>query len=184
MPELRLPEIKRDEIVRALSEIRLPDVDLSKIDWSKLDPTKIDRPKIELPDIELPRVDVRRAMENAAIRAGVKERRRSRWPLVVALLITAGLAVWALLRQPSVRAQVEETARKARARLDQLRDEREAREAAFDEDLSLDDIATPVAETDLTDDVTPVPVGPGPKGRKATSVDADAPVFEEASSLS
>jgi hypothetical protein len=166
-PDLHLPEIKRDEIIRALSEIRLPDVDLSKIDLSRLDLSKIERPKVELPDVDLRRLDVRRAMEDVAIRAGVRERTRSRWPLVAGLLIAAGVGVWALLRRPAVRAQVEEAAQKARERIEQMRLEREADDGS----LSLAEIESAVGES--TDGSEPVAVGPGPKPRRSRAKPKD-----------
>lgn len=165
-PELHLPEIKRDEIVRALSEIKLPDIDLSKIDFSKLDFSKLERPNIQRPDIELPKmdlskVDLRRTIEDVAVRAGVRERTRSRWPLLIGLIAAVGVGIWALLRRPAVRRQVEESAQKARARIEQMRAEREAREHA------IDDIAIPVADDSSNGSASPVAVGPGAKGRRA-----------------
>lgn len=150
LPDLRLPEIKRDDIVRALSEIRLPDVDLSRIE----------RPKMEMPDVDLRKLDVRRAVEDVAIRVGVRERQRSRWPLVAGILVAAGVGVWALLRRPSVRAQVEETARKTRERIEQMRLEREG----DGESLSVAETESAVGEA--PEPGTPVAVGPGPKPRK------------------
>jgi hypothetical protein len=182
-PELRLPERRRDEILRALSEIRLPDVDWSKIDPSKLERPKFERPDIDLSRIDLPRVDVRRALEDAAVRAGVRQRTRSRWPIVVAVLIAAGVGLWAVLQRPTVRRQVEESARKARIRIEEMRDAREAR------DVTLDDIAVPVATDEMTESAetvvadtsasnghAPVAVGPGPRFRlrRPKTVDAVA----------
>ena len=165
--ERRRPETKRDEIVRALSE-RMPDMDLSKFDWSRFDPSKIERPRIDLPEIDLhrvdlPKVDVRRAMEEAAIRAGVKERTRSRWPLIAGLLIAGTVGLWALLRRPAVRAQVEETARKARERIEQMRLEREGASPSMDD---IEDAVGVIAASHNGSD--PVAVGPGTKTRKRT----------------
>lgn len=149
LPDLRLPEIKRDEIVRALSD-RLPE--------------------IELPDIDLRQVDIRRAMENAAIRVGVRERTRSRWPIVAGLAIVGSIGVIALLRRPAVRAQVEATAKKARARIEDMRLERERAS------LSVEEVETAVGAGH-----DPVAVGPGPKPRNTrTRVKDVAEAFDDA----
>ncbi len=171
----RRPERRRDEIVRALSE-RLPDLDLSKLDLSKLDLSKFDRPKVDLPDIDLPRVDLprvdlRKAMEEAAIRAGVRERTRSRWPIVAALLIAGIVGLIAVLRRPAVRAQVEETARKTRVRIEQMRLERES------VGLSMEEIEAAVGDTNGSG---PDPVAVGPGTHTEAEAAADAPALQEA----
>ncbi len=132
-PELRLPELKREDIVRALSEMRRPEVDLKRLERSLPD-----RPKIDLPEFDLPRFDMRRLLEDAAIRAGVRQKKRSRWPMAAGVLIVIALGALALLSRPAVRVQVERSARKARVRIDQMREEREA--------FEVDDITLPVPE--------------------------------------
>src|SRR6476660_3835941 len=148
LPELRLPKLERDEIMRAMSGVRLPDMRVPDVDISKVDVTKIDRPKIELPEFDLPRIDVRQAIDDAAVRVGIRQRRRSRWPLVAGFAIVAGLIAFALSR-PTVRMKVERSARIARARIDEMRAERER--------MSIDssDIAEPTADAAWSDpDVT------------------------------
>lgn len=130
-PELRLPELKREDIIRALSEMRRPDVDLKRIERALPD-----RPRIDLSEIDMPRVDLRRLLEDAAIRAGVRQKKRSRWPMVAGVFIVLGLGALAFLSRPGVRLQVERSARKARVRIDKMREEREA--------FEVDDIDLPV----------------------------------------
>jgi hypothetical protein len=143
-PELRLPEFKREDIIRALSEMRRPEVDLKRLERSLPD-----RPKLDLPDFDLPRVDMRRLLEDAAIRAGVRQKKRSAWPMIGGIVIVLGLGVLALLSRPAVRVQVERSARKARVRIDKMREERESME------LGPEDIALPVADGAWSDpDVT------------------------------
>ena len=125
LPELRLPKLERDEIMRAMSGVRLPDVRVPDVDISKVDVSKVDRPKIELPEFDLPRIDVRQAIDDAAVRVGIRRRRRSRWPLVAGFAIVVGLIAYALSR-PMFRVQVERTARVARRRIDEMREAREA----------------------------------------------------------
>lgn len=143
-PELRLPELKREDIVRALSEMHRPEVDLKRLERSLPD-----RPKLDLPDFEMPRFDMRRLLEDAAIRAGVRQKKRSRWPMAAGVLIVLALGALALLSRPAVRVQVERSARKARVRIDKMREERESME------LGPEDIALPVADGAWSDpDVT------------------------------
>jgi len=139
LPELRLPKLERDEIMRAMSGVRLPDMRVPDVDISKVDVTKIDRPKIELPEFDLPRIDVRQAIDDAAVRVGIRQRRRSRWPLVAGFAIVVGLIAYALSR-PMFRVQVERTARVARRRIDEMREAREA--------VTIDPMDVGPAETD------------------------------------
>ena len=162
LPELRLPKLERDQIVRALSEVKLPevrvpdvrvpdvrvpDVRMPDVRMPEIDMSRIERATSDLSD-SLPRVDVRKAMDDAAIRVGLRQRRRSRWPLVAGFAIVAGLIAFALSR-PTVRMKVERSARIARARIDEMRAERER--------MSIDssDIAEPTADAAWSDpDVT------------------------------
>lgn len=167
----RRPERRRNELMRALSD-RLSDLDLPKIDRPRVDLPNVDLPRmdlsrVDLPRVDLPRVDLRRAMEEAAIRAGVRERTRSRWPIVAVVVIAGIVALVALLRRPAVRAQVEETARRTRVRIEQMRLERETK------GLSVEDIEHAVGDTNGSGEgQEPVAVGPGPDPA-AGEADAD-----------
>src|SRR5690349_15771860 len=124
LSELRLPKLERDQIVRALSEVkvpevrvpdvRVPDVRVPDVRMPEIDMSRIERATNDFSD-SLPRVDVRKAVEDAAVRVGLRQRRRSRWPLVAGFAIVAGLIAFALSR-PTVRMKIERSARMARAR--------------------------------------------------------------------
>jgi hypothetical protein len=119
LPELRLPRLEREEIVQTLSEIRLPE----RIAGMEL-------PRIDPPDIVLPSGDdIRRAVDWAAIRVGLRRRRRSPWPTVAGLLVVAGVVAVAAARTPAVRVQVDRATQKARDRIAQMRAERAVIEA-------------------------------------------------------
>lgn len=118
LPELRLPRLERDEIVQTLSEIRLPE----RIAGLEL-------PRVDPPDIVLPSGDdIRRAVDWAAIRVGLR-RRRSPWPTVAGLLVVAGVVAVAVARTPAVRVQVDRATQKARERIAHMRAERAVIEA-------------------------------------------------------
>ncbi len=146
LPELHLPEIKREEIVRSLSGVRLPEVDLAK-------PR---RATIKLPAVNLSSSDVGKLVAAGAAamrlvrpapsrtswltgpfarrprspitRIVQPRRRRSRWPLAVGGILVVVLGAWAVLRRPAVRQRVDEMARDARARFDELRNRNRAME--------------------------------------------------------
>jgi len=170
LPELRLPRLERDEIVRALSEVKLPDVRVPDVDTSK-----IERPRIDLSDIEMPKVDVRRAIDDAAVRVGLRQRRRSPWPMIGGLTIVLGLIAFVVSR-PTVRLQLQQAARSARQRMETMRQERDA--------VTVDptDVASPVASSAWTDDdvtaqVDIVPDGPAAADPYQTT--NGIPAFEE-----
>ena len=144
IPELRLPQIDRDEIVRALSDIKLPEVHVPDMDLSK----------VELPEIELPSSgDIKRAIDDAAVRVGLKERGPARWPFVLlGAAIVAGLAVFAVLSRPGLRSQLERGAQKARERIDEMRG------APTTVEVEPSDVASPVADSAWTDDRIAVPI--------------------------
>jgi hypothetical protein len=170
-PELRLPHFERDDIRKsldaAMSDVKLPDVDLTKI---------------EMPDIDLPTgKEVRRAIEDAAIRVGVRDKRQSPFRIVAALAIIGALIAFVASR-PTVRVQLERSAQKARERIDEMRREREAR----DIDIEATDIAVPIAPGAWTDDeVTATfevaPDSPADIDRSASAGDG-IPAFEESES--
>ena len=156
LPELRLPKLEREEIMRILADVKrpdihLPEVDVSKIERPRMERLRRERPRIDLSDIELPSAkDVRRTIDEVAVRAGIRERRRSPFPFVAGLAIVFALVAFALSR-PAVRAQVERMARTARERMDAMR---------YGETMSISpgDVATPVAPSAWTDDDVNAPV--------------------------
>jgi hypothetical protein len=171
LPELRLPRLERDEIVRALSEVKLPEVRVPDVD-----PSKIERPRIDLSDIEMPKVDVRRAIDDAAVRVGLRaRRRRSPWPMIGGLTIVLGLVAYVVSR-PMVRLQLQHAARTARERIEAMRQEREI--------VTVDptDVASPVATSAWTDDdvTAQVDVAPdGPTTADPFETTNGIPAFEE-----
>ncbi len=170
LPELRRPRLERDEIVRALSEVKLPEVRVPDVDMSK-----IDRPRIDLSDIELPKVDVRRAIDDAAIRVGLRQRRRSPWPMIGGLAIVVGLVAYVVSR-PMVRLHLQQAGRTARQRIEAMRQEREV------VTVHPADVASPVAssawtEDDVTARIDVVPDGPTTADPYTTT--NGIPAFEE-----
>jgi hypothetical protein len=160
LPELHLPEIKRDEIIRTLSGVRHPEVDRAKAR----------RPKIKVPAVTLTSSDVGKLVAAVAAVArfarptpsrgrwltgpfGGRSRspiarivqprpRRSRWPIAFGAIIVAAFCAWALLRRPAVRQRVDEAARRARKRFDELRAREVRPEGAADEPIALSVVAT------------------------------------------
>jgi hypothetical protein len=167
LPELRLPHMDRDEIAKSLG-----DIDLSKIE----------RPRVEMPDmpdIELPSsADVRRVVEDAAIRVGLRQRRQSPWRFVAGLAVIGALTAFVISR-PMVRLQLERSAQKARERIDEMRREREARDLTIEPS----DIAVPVTPGAWSDpDVTAkfeVTPDSAAQADPYTSNGDDTPAFEE-----
>jgi hypothetical protein len=170
-PELRLPRLERDDIARALSEVKLPEVRIPDVD-----PSKIELPRIDLSDIEMPKVDVRRAIDDAAVRVGLRSRSsRLPWPVIGGLAIVLGLVAFVVSR-PTVRLQLQQATRNARQRIDEMRQEREI--------VSVDptDVASPVASSAWTDDdiTAEVEVVPdGPTGADPFQTTNGIPAFEE-----
>ena len=108
LPELRLPKLEREEIMRILADVKrpdihLPEVDVSKIERPRMERLRRERPRIDLSDIELPSAkDVRRTIDEVAVRAGIRERRRSPFPFVAGLAIVFALVAWWLVgRRPA-----------------------------------------------------------------------------------
>jgi len=174
LPELRLPHFDRDELRKSL-DARMSDakdIELPKVELSKL----------EMPDIELPSgKDLRRAVEDAAIRVGIRDKRQSPIRIVAALAIIGALIAFVASR-PTVRLQIERSAAKARERIDEMRREREAREISIEPS----DIAVPIAPGAWTDDTVTAgfdvaPDSPADIDRTAHAGDG-IPAFEESES--
>jgi hypothetical protein len=180
LPELKLPLMDRDEISKTLSDVRLPDIKMSDIDLSKIERPRVEMP--EMPDIDLPSgADVRRAVEDVAIRVGLRPRRQSPLRFLVSLAVIAGLTAFVVSR-PTVRLQLERSAQKARERIDEMRREREARDLTIDPS----DIAVPVTPGAWSDpDVTAtfdVTADSAAQAAPYASNGDDTPAFEESES--
>ena len=136
IPELRLPEMSRDDIAKALGEARKEigevrkdlnefrrDFEMPKVDLSKVDLSKVDMPKVDLSAVDLSKVDVskmsdsaRKSARQAAERAGIVAKRRSRLPFVILGIVTFGLVAWAM-SSPSLKTRMRDAAEKARQRM-------------------------------------------------------------------
>jgi hypothetical protein len=182
LPELHLPHMDKDEIAKSLSDVRLSDMKVKDIDLSKIERPRVEMP--EMPDIDLPSsADVRRAVEDVAIRVGLRPRRQSPLRFLAGLAIIAGLTAFVVTR-PMVRSQLERSAQKARERIDEMRREREARNLTIDPS----DIAVPVSPGAWSDpDVTAtfdVTQDSGAQADPYRSNGDDIPAFEESESTS
>ena len=127
IPELRLPEMSRDDIAKALGEARKEigevrkdlnefrrDFEMPKVDLSKVDLSKVDMPKVDLSAVDLSKVDVskmsdsaRKSARQAAERAGIVAKRRSRLPFVILGIVTFGLVAWAM-SSPSLKTRMRD----------------------------------------------------------------------------
>lgn len=212
LPELHLPEIKREDIVRSLSGVRLPDVDLAKAA-----PPRIKLPAgIRMPNINLNSADVARLMAAAAAvarftrptsaRKGLlarrfsrstpspiarimpQRRRRSRLPIVLAVVVVGAMTAWAILRQPKVRQRLEEAAAGARERFDIVRAGQSGTQADVDVPIAFSAASTapiqPASFNTPTDDAgAPSGGSDYPDGLGAGSSAGDGtPAFEETGS--
>jgi hypothetical protein len=140
IPELRLPEMSRDDVAKALGEARKEIVEvrkdlnefrrefeMPKVDLTKVDLSKVEMPKVDLSAVELPKVDVakmsdsaRKSARQAAERAGIVAKRRSRLPFVVLGIVTFGLVAWAM-SSPSLKTRMRDAAERARQRMAERR---------------------------------------------------------------
>jgi hypothetical protein len=206
LPELHLPEIKRDDIVRSLSGVRLPDVDLAKAR-----PVRVKMPPIAVSSSDLgrlvaagigiarlarptprrgrtPRLPFARGSLNPVTRLVRPRTRRSRWPMVVVVVVVGAVivAAWALLRQPSIRRRVDEMARDARERWATMRTLAEQLEIDTDEPVAINGIETPSTEAagfvDANHDAGPMtPIDVDADVSAASAADGDGvAAFEEA----
>ncbi len=204
LPELRLPEIKREDIVRSLSGVHLPEVDLARA-----------RPAgIKVPAVNLDGADIAKLMAAAAAvarfsrptparrsllarpfsrsapspiaRIMPQRRRRSRLPIVLAVVVVGAMTAWAILRQPRLRQRLEEAAASARERFDAMRAGQAGTQADVDVPIAFSAASTAPIEPDglanATDDA-----GSGgsdyPDGLGASSGEGDGvPAFEETGS--
>ena len=132
LPELHLPEMSREDIIRAIGDATR-DVDLGRFDprgagVPEIEPSPIERAKAQLAKVDLSRVDLSRVdLPKAIATAGqavglVRAPRRSRLPFVIGGLLTLGLVGFALLTSTMVRPRLDELGRKARARIDAMRE--------------------------------------------------------------
>lgn len=136
IPELRLPEMSRDDVAKALGEARKEIVEvrkdlnefrrefeMPKVDLTKVDLSRVEMPKVDLSAIDLPKVDVgkmsdsaRKSARQAAERAGIVAKRRSRLPFVILGIVTFGVVAWAM-SSPSLKARLRDAAERARQRM-------------------------------------------------------------------
>jgi hypothetical protein len=212
LPELHLPEIKREDIVRSLSGVRLPEVDLGKAA-----PSRLKAPAgIKMPAVSLNSGDVAKLMAAAAavarftrptparkgLLAGLfsrsnpspiarivpQRRRRSRLPIVLAVVVVGAMTAWAILRQPKVRQRLDEAATAARERLDAMRAGQSGTQADVDVPIVFSAASTAPIQTDgysnATDDASAPSGGSDyPDGLGAGSGEGDGvPAFEETGS--
>jgi hypothetical protein len=140
IPELRLPEMSRDDIAKALGEARREigevrrdlhefrrEFEMPKVDLTKVDLSRVEMPKVDLSAVELPRMDMgkmgssaRKGARQAAERAGIVARRRSRLPFVILGVLTFGLVAWAM-SSPALKARMRDAAERARERMAERR---------------------------------------------------------------
>jgi hypothetical protein len=204
LPELHLPEIKRDDIVRSLSGVRLPDVDLAKAR-----PVRVKMPPIAVSSSDLgrlvaagvgiarlarptprrgrmPRLPFARSSRNPVARLVQPRTRRPRWPMVIVVVGAVTVAVWALLRQPSIRRRVDEMARDARERWATMRTPAERLEIDADEPVAVRGVESASTEAggfvNAIQDAGPMtPTDVDPDVAAPNAADGDgAPAFEEA----
>lgn len=193
LPELHLPEIHREEIVRTLSGVRLPEVDLARAR----------RAKIRVPAVNLSANDIGRIIGAGAaitrfVRPGQRRsvarwnpfrraprspiamisrsrNRRSRRPIVLALLVFAVAAIWAILRRPANQRRIEVAAREARERFATWR----AQELRPTTELT-DDVTATDAEMLAIGNATANDAAPPEDGAvERTGATDDVPAFEE-----
>ena len=160
VPELHLPEMTREDIVRVIGDARR-DADLSR-----LDPRRI-----ELPDVDLSGIDVPKVVAAAVQAVGlVRAVRRPRLPFIVGGLITVGIIGYALATSPVVKPRLTEIARRARARVDEMRATDEI-DALAEAPEVVSPVAVPI-EPDAFMEAPPEGIDPVP------SETADGPVAE------
>jgi hypothetical protein len=167
--------MSRDDIIRAIGEATR-DVDLSRFDPRRSEPanepTRLDRAKariatvdlsrIDLSKVDLSRVDVPKAIAAAGQAAGlVRRSRRPRLPLIIGGLVTIGLIGYAVATSPMVRPRIDAAARRARARLDAMREAAEADESIIEApDVETVETAPAVAESFEVAEAVAVPIEP------------------------
>ena len=168
LSDVRVPEIKLPD------NIKLPDIDprkvdlqgsVPKIDLSKIDLSKMDLSKVDLSKIAVPAAVASMAM-NAAERAHLRRKRRSRRPYLVAGLAVAAIGFLVLRNLDWVRARISDVGR----RLRQFQD-------ADRVDASLEPIGN--ANGTYTDDLTAIPIEPAAYTSTAPSEETTFPTASE-----
>jgi len=164
----------------------MPDLDLSKIELPKTDLPKLELPKVELPKMdlsrfEMPKVDVGKAVNDAAIAAGLVRPHRPRWQYALGAGIVAAVAGWAYMNQAMIRERLDQAKTWIGDQVGAMREERPEDAIAFrtvptaplDSGLPFD--GDDAAQTDY-------PEGFGAPSEMAVSSDDEIPAFEEAHS--
>jgi hypothetical protein len=125
LPELRLPEIDRDQIVSSLSGLRLPSVDISTIERPRFGRSQRES-GFDLRTIDWRAIDLGPAIAGATalVRVGSRARPlvRSRWVVVVGVVVVVGAATAAVLASPAGRKMTDKAVRGVRARVDRSSD--------------------------------------------------------------
>jgi hypothetical protein len=156
VPEIKLGDIdpRKVELPASLSKMDLPRIDLSKIDVSKVDLSKV----------AVPAAVASLAM-NAAERAHLRRKRRSRRPYLIAGLVLAALAFVVARNMEWIRARAAEVGERIR----------QSRDAG-----TVDGALEPIGSGNgaYTDDVAAIPIEPE---AYAGSLPSDEPAFPTAS---
>jgi hypothetical protein len=163
----------------------MPDIDLSKIDLSKLNLSKMDLPKLDLskkdlPKVDLSKVDVAKAVNDAAIAAGLVRTHRPRWQYALGAGLVAAVLGWAYMNKAAIVEGFNRTATRIGDQIGAMRDE------APEDAIAFRSVPTPAMESGLPFDSvdaaqTDYPEGFGAPSEMAVSSD-EIPAFEEASS--
>ena len=161
----------------------MPDIDLSKIELpnlSKVELPKMDLSRFEMPklDFEMPKIDVGKAVNDAAISAGLVRSGRPRWQYAVGAGIVAAVAGWAFMNQAMIRERLNQAKTWVGDQVGAMRAERPEDAIAFRT------VPTAPLESGLPFDgdaaQTDYPEGFGAPTEMAVGSDDEIPAFEEA----
>ena len=163
------------------SNFEMPDVDLSKIELPKVDLPKVDLPKMDLSRFEMPKFDVGKAVNDAAVSAGLVRSSRPRWQYALGAGIVAAVAGWAYMNQAMIRERLYQAKTWIGDQVGAMREERPEDAIAFRT------VPTAPLESGVPFDTvdaaqTDYPEGFGAPSEMAVSSNGDSPAFEEASS--
>jgi hypothetical protein len=125
MPQFKLPTVKlrgfremnTDDIKQALSDVPRPDVNLADIADAAVAATQA-AAKAAQEAAAAAQSAAQSAAERAVERSPIRERGRSRRPLLVLGIVVAGIGIAALLNADRLRARITEFSQRARERMD------------------------------------------------------------------
>ena len=171
MPEFKLPTIKirgfremnTDDIKQALSDVPRPDVNLADIADAAVAATQA-AAKAAQEAAAAAQSAAQSAAERAVERSPIRERGRSRRPLLVLGIVVAGIGIAALLNSDRLRARVSEVSKRARERMDANRVSDSLEGFASDEEAYTGSVGIPVqadAYADTLPSASPEPVRNG-----------------------